>query len=86
MNQAEMVRDGLLQAFLITVPVVATVTASAVIVGAVLGRLGIRDALAATVIRALAVVVALWMMGGTMARHVVTYGGGLWADALKGSP
>lgn len=86
MNQAELVRDGLLLAFVIAAPVAATVTAAAVIVGGALQRVGVRDAVASTVIRALAVVLALWMVGEVMARDVVTYAGELWAGALAGRP
>ena len=86
MTQGALVRDGLLQAFLIAVPVVAAVTAASVVLGTMLQRLGVRDAVASTVIRALAVVVTLVMVGEAMAGDVVSYARGLWAEALKGTP
>ncbi|MEZ4450763.1 MAG: hypothetical protein R3B09_14875 [Nannocystaceae bacterium] len=88
MNEAELVRDGLLRAFLLAVPLVAAVTAGAVIFGAALARLGVRDALASTVIRALAVVVTLIVVGEQLAGDVVSYARGVWAEHLaapKGS-
>lgn len=86
MNEAELVREGLFQWLLLAAPAVAAVTAAAVILGGLLGRLGVRDAVASTVIRALAVVVTLIAVGEWMAGSLEGYARGVWSEHLRGDP
>ena len=79
---AEIVRDGLVLAFWEMVPIVASAVAASVVIGALGARVGLRDPQVAAIARAIAVVVALVVVGAAMAGEVATFGRALWQGAL----
>jgi type III secretory pathway component EscS len=79
---AQSVGEGLVLAFWKMAPIVATAVAASVIVGALGARVGLRDPQVAALVRAIAVIVALVLLGEAMAGEVVSFGRALWQGAL----
>ncbi|MCB9570213.1 MAG: flagellar biosynthetic protein FliQ [Myxococcales bacterium] len=82
MSPAELAQEDLLLAFTTMIPVVASALAGAVIVGALAAKIGVRDPTLTLIARAIAVIVALTIVGGSIAAEVVDRGRARWGGDL----
>lgn len=79
MNPAEVVRDGLVTALLLVVPLALAAAGASVLVGLAAARFGLRDPALVTIARAAAVLAVLVVGGGRIGDAMVALTRGLWA-------
>ncbi|MEZ4384427.1 MAG: flagellar biosynthetic protein FliQ [Nannocystaceae bacterium] len=82
LDAAESVREGIVLAFWCVAPIAATAVVASVVIGALGARVGLRDPQVTAIARAIAVVVALLLIGATIAGGVADFGRELWGGAL----
>lgn len=79
MNPAELVRDGLVTALLLVLPLALAAAGASVLVGLAAARFGLRDPVLVTIARAAAVLAVLLLGGGRIGDELVALTRGLWA-------
>lgn len=70
----DLVRDGLVQAVLWALPLFGAAAAASVVAGWIAGRLGLQDASLSLMVRALAVVLALALVGPALGERAQALG------------